>query len=164
MAYENSDVSVSRSQESIRKLLRSHGCFGFNALSAVDPTGKHPSIEGYEAQILLDGKPYRIRIVADVPSAPDRRSKGRIYRGTAELTDKQKIEFIEKAERRIWRVFYYSLKANFEAADTGVLEFREIMLPYLVMSNDQTVGKHLLKSIDLTIQSPARMLTQTATA
>jgi hypothetical protein len=164
MAYENSDVTTSRSQEAIRKLLRDHGCFGFNAVSAIDPTGKNPSIEGFEAQIMLEGKPYRIRIMADVPSAPGRRSKGRIYRGTYELTDRQKTEFIEKAERRIWRVLYYHLKAMFEAADTGVLEFREMILPYLVMKNEQTVGKQLLKSIDMTIQSPARLLTQEATA
>lgn len=162
MSYENSDVPVSRSQEAIRRLLKDHGCFGFAAISADDPTGQFPSTEGFEANILLEGKPYKIRIIADVPKAPTKRSRGRIYRGSSQLTDKQKADFAEKSERRIWRVLYYHLKAMFEAADSGVLEFKEMILPYLVTRDNQTVGKALLLSVDKSLQSPARMITQEA--
>ena len=51
----------------------------------------------------------------------------------------------DKAEKRLWRVLYYHVKAIFEATDTGVLEFRELDLPYIVVpKTNQTVGKQLL--------------------
>ena len=48
-----------------------------------------------------------------------------------------------------------------EAADTGVLEFRELVLPYIVVpKTNQTVGKQLLAGSvgQMLISSPSRML------
>lgn len=160
MAYQNTEVPVARSQEGIKKLLREHGGFSFAAISQDDPSGEFGGIEGFEAQIMLEDKPYRIRVMAKVPLCPER--KNRVYRGSAALTARQKAEFRDKAEKRIWRVLYYHIKAVFEAADAGVLEFRELMLPYLVVAKtNRTVGQELLACSvqQMLTATPQRMLT-----
>ena len=159
MAYQNTEVPVARSQEGIRRLLRDHGGFSFAAVSQDDPTGEHGGIEGFEAQIMLDAQPYRIRVLANVPKCPER--SNRVYRGSAGLTAKQKNDFRERAEKRIWRVLFYHIKAMFEAADAGVLEFRELMLPYLVIpKTNRTIGKELLTGSiqQMLVATPQRLL------
>lgn len=77
------------------------------------------------------------------------------------LTARQVTDFRDRAEKRIWRVLYYHIKAMFEAADAGVLEFRELMLPYLVVpKTDRTVGQELLASSvqQMLVATPQRLL------
>ena len=53
------------------------------------------------------------------------------------------------------------MKAMFEAADTGVLEFRELLLPYIVVpKTNLTVGQQLLTGTvgQMLITTPQRML------
>ena len=97
--------------------------------------------------------------MASVPKCPE--ARGRIWRGSLDLTDRQKVEHRDCAEKRPWRVLYYHMKAMFEAADTGVLEFRELLLPYIVVpKTNLTVGKQLLTGSigQMLISSPQRML------
>jgi hypothetical protein len=160
MAYQTTEVPVARSQEGIKKLLRAHGGFSFAAVSQDDPTGDTAGIEGFEAQILLENEPYRIRIMATVPKVP--KARGRLWRGSMDLTDRQVAEHRDRAEKRLWRVLYYHMKAMFEAADTGVLEFRELLLPYIVVpKTNLTVGQQLLTGTvsQMLINTPQRMLT-----
>lgn len=99
--------------------------------------------------------------MATVPKTPTGPPRGRVYRGSTEYTDRQRALLRERAEKRIWRVLYYHIKAMFEAADSGVLELRELMLPYLVVPRtNRTVGQELLASgtKHLIDGSPARML------
>ena len=39
-------------------------------------------------------------------------------------------------------------KSVFEAADTGVMEFRELMLPYIVMADGMTISERVLPMLD----------------
>jgi len=124
MSYENTEVPVSRSQEGIRKLIMSRK--GGKVAFISDP----PS-EGFHAEVLIEGLPYQIRVMGQCRPAPE--SKPRMYRGRKlyekETTDKARELFRQTEERRIWRVIFYHLKSVFEAADSGVMEFRELMLP-----------------------------------
>jgi hypothetical protein len=139
MAYEGTVVAVSKSQEGIRKLImaRKGGKIAFIS---------DPPKEGFEAQVEIDAVPYRIRIMGDVKEQGGR-------------TQKQIYAALEQEHRRIWRVLYYHLKSTFEAADSGVMEFREIMLPYIVTASGKTVAEcivpQLAKNIEL---NPARLL------
>jgi len=136
MAYEHTEVPVARTQEALRRLIQAHKGFGLAVVSEQDPIGKEPSQEGFQAKVLIDGVPYIVKIMAKVKSAPKYSS------------DRQKEIFREREERRIWRVLYYHMKSVFEASDSGVMEFRELMLPFIVMPRDgRTIAEHILPKL-----------------
>lgn len=141
MAYDKTSVPVGRTQEAVKELIRKHAGFGTAFVSETDPTGQNGALEGFHAKVMIDGKPYAIRVMAKVKSAP---------RG---WTPKQRQDFTEQEERRIWRVLFYHLKSVYEAADSGVMEFRELMLPYLVTAGGQTVAECILPRIDAALES-----------
>jgi hypothetical protein len=152
MAYENTSVPVAKSQEGIRKMLLQNKASGIAFVSQTEPLS-----EGFEAMIPIDGKTYRIRIVAQIQKL-ENHTKGRCYRGSyrAAKSDSQ-VQEIEM--RRVWRVLYYHLKSVYEATNTGVMEFRELMLPYIVVKDGRTIAQHLLPQLDKAIESrPERML------
>ena len=130
MAYETTTVPVSDSQAAIKKLVMGNGGSGVSFICK-------PPMEGFEALMPIDGVEYRIRIVASVPSkAADPASHG----------------------RRIWRVLFYHLKSVFEASRSGVMEFRELMLPYIVVKDGHTIGEHLLPNLAKAVESDPRRL------
>ena len=148
MSYENTEVPVSRSQEGIRKLLLENGATGIAFVSQSEPLS-----EGFEAMIPIDGKTYRVRIVAKVTKV-EKKPRRRRY-----APAKSQVELQEAEMRRIWRVLFYHLKSVYEATTTGVMEFRELMLPYVVVKDGRTIAQHLLPQLDKAIESrPERML------
>ncbi len=155
MAYENTAVPVARSQEGIRKLIMSRQ--GSKVAFISDPP-----TEGFEAVVVIDGQPYRIRIMGVCQSPPDTKAR-RHFRygviGEKPTTDKFKADFCESEMRRIWRVLFYHLKSVFEAADSGVMEFRELMLPYIVTGDNRTIAEHLIPKLAAAVAgNPARLL------
>ena len=141
MAYEYTEVSVSKSQEAIRKLIMSHKGFGIAIVSERDPNHMLPSQEGFQAKVLIDEKPYTIKIMAILKSVKDNKQ--------------------EQEERRIWRVLYHHLKSVFEASDSGVMEFRELMLPYVVTADGRTISEHILPRLDSALaDKPERLLNE----
>lgn len=137
MAYESTSVPVARSQEAIRKLIMQNGG---NAIAFVSQSD--PATEGFEAQIKIQGASYRIRVVASVK--PSRTAK----------EEDQNI-------RRIWRVLFYHMKSVYESSKSGVLEFRELMLPYIVTSDGRTIGDHIVPRLEQAISGkPERLLGQ----
>lgn len=152
MAYEGTEVSVARSQEGIRKLIMSRK--GGKVAFISDPPR-----EGFSAVIEIDALPYQIRIFGVCKQPPE--DRGRAYRGSTKITDKQRSVFLEKEERRIWRVLFYHMKSMCESADSGVMELRELLLPYIVTKGGQTIGEHLLPNLAKAIEhNPARLLGQ----
>lgn len=140
MAYEKTEVVVSKSQDGIRKLIM--GRKGSKIAFISDPPR-----EGFQAEVLIDALPYSIRIFGEVKG----KNPGR--------TEKQKDAWTEQEHRRIWRVLYYHLKSVFEAADSGVMEFRELMLPYIVTKSGKTIGEHIIPQLSEAINiNPSRML------
>lgn len=130
MAYDSTQVPVDRTQAKIRALLMAHGAIGIAFVS-------QPPTEGFTTSLAIEGRPYSIRIQADCREARD---------ASQEL-------------RRLWRVLFYHLKAMFEAADSGVMELREMILPYIVTKNGMTVGEHILPQLDNAVAgNPLRML------
>jgi hypothetical protein len=151
MAYENTNVSVSKSQDELRKLLLRHEGSSVAFIS-------NPPKEGFEAMVPLDGKLYHVRIMAKMRHVEPRNIKGRYYRGRwippRTVNDERDIE-----TRRIWRVIYYHFKSVFESADSGVMEFRELILPYIVTKDGGTVAEHILPKLDAALSGrPERLL------
>lgn len=151
MAYEGTEVPVGRSQEAIRKLILANAGTGIAFVS-------QPPQEGFHALMPLEGKTYTIRIVAR------RRSREEIGKALQRERSKEVSEsvverYFEQEERRIWRVLYYHLKGLFEAANTGVLEFRELILPYIVTKDGRTIAEHILPGLESAIAGrPDRLL------
>jgi hypothetical protein len=129
MSYEGTEVPVSKSQESIRKLIYAHKGTGLMLVS-------RPPAEGFEAFIDIEKTPYHIRIMAQCKDV----SKDRW--GTKKTATAQR-NATEKEERRVWRVLYWYLKAIFEAADSGVVDVRNVIMPYVVLKDGRTLSDHI---------------------
>src|SRR5262245_2603030 len=134
MAYEYTEVAPEKSQNQIRKLLSAHGAKDMQIASRFDPP-----MEGFRSNMMIDGKPYAIKLV--IP-----------------LREKKSLDKQEQEARRVWRVLYHHMKAIFEAADSGVIELRELLLPFFVTGDGRTVGEILLKDLQKKLDSPTREL------
>ena len=122
MAYETTSVPIAQSQEAIRKLVMSNGGSGVAFIC-------QPPVEGFEVLLPIDGKTYRVRLAATVK--------------TLRSADAQAQEV-----RRVWRVLFYHMKALYEASRSGVLEFREMILPYVVAADGRTIAQHILPKLE----------------
>lgn len=130
-AYGTTSVPVERSQSGIRELVMTRGGSGIAFI-------EQPPMEGFHCLMPIEGVTYTVRIQAQIPK--DTRDA-------------------EQERRRIWRVLYYHIKSVFESSASGVLEFREMMLPYIVTANNQTVAERILPTLEKAIQTnPARLL------
>jgi hypothetical protein len=160
MAYESTGVPIARSQEGIRQLVMRRGGGKLAFIS-------DPPREGFEAIVVIETQPYRIRLLGECKLLAPTRKKVRHYRGRVassievETTADEHADHYEQECKRIWRVLFYHLKSVFEAADSGVMEFRELILPYIVTNNNKTIAEQLLPHLDKAIQSnPNRLLNQ----
>jgi len=139
VAYEKTDVSISKSQEGIRRLVYSHKGTGVSFIS-------RPPREGFEAMVTINDLAYHIRIMATCRTVP---KPG--YKFTA--------SGIEQEERRVWRVLYWHIKAMFEAADSGVIDIRDVIMPYVVTRDGRTLSEHIIPQMEETMSiEPGRLL------
>jgi len=130
MAYEHSSVAPEKSQGKIKKMLIIHGASNVTIATSVDPP-----LEGFQAQMLIDNRIYLMRIVVPV--------------GAVGNEKKQDQEL-----RRVWRVLYHHMKAMFEASDSGVIELKELILPFLVLKDGRTLGKKILEDLPKALEAP----------
>jgi len=147
MAYENTEVAVSKSQDAIRRLIYSHRGTGLMLLS-------QPPREGFEAMVELDKLPYHIRVMATARTI-DKHGKHWRVRSQSMMES-----LVEQENRRVWRVLYWHLKAMFEAADAGVIDIRDIIMPYVVLRDGLTLADHIKPQMaSLMTTDPSRLLT-----
>lgn len=145
MAYEGTKLSVAKSQDAIRKIVYSHQGTGVSMVS-------HPPREGFEAMVTIAELPYHIRIMAQTK---DQTYDGRRHKRTGS----QLLEANEQEARRVWRVLFWHLKAMFEAADSGVIDIRDVIMPYVVTRDGRTLSEHLKpRMAEIMTADPARML------
>jgi hypothetical protein len=145
MAYENTLVAVSKSQEQIRRMILDNGGTGIAFVS-------QPPMEGFEAMIEIDGATYKIRISAEV-KIPEkkRRSRYGVYKSDSQISD--------NASRRVWRVLFFYLKSVYEASSSGVMDFRQLVMPYVVTKDNRTIADHILPNLSKAISgNPERLL------
>lgn len=133
LAYDATSVPVTRSQDELKKLLMKNGASGMAFVS-------QPPLEGFQAQVVIEGKTYTIRVQC-------------VARQMKHEDDQN------QEERRIWRVLYYHMKAVFESANSGLLEFRELILPYIVTRQGKTIAEHILPQLESAVQTdPGKLL------
>lgn len=141
MAYESTEVSVAKSQEQIRHMIYSHQGTGVNMIS------QRPR-EGFEALVTIKDLPYHIRIMATCRLTPERNRYGQ-RRSPGQLEQARANE-----ERRVWRVLFWHLKAIFEASDAGVIDIRDVILPYIVTRDGRTLSEHILPKMPEIMSMP----------
>lgn len=134
MAYEKTTVRIAKSQEQIRRMVLAHKGTAFAAISERDGNGNR---EGFHAQVVIDGKPYQVRVMA---------------------TMRRNVN-ADQEEKRIWRVLYHHMKSVFEASDSGVMEFRELMMPYVVTGDGRTIAQHIIPRLEA-ISTGGRLLAE----
>ena len=129
-AYGTTSVPVERSQTCIRDLVMTRGGNGIAFI-------EQPPTEGFQCLMPIDGETYTIRIHCEVKESSDSAQE----------------------RRRVWRVLYYHLKSVFDSAASGVLEFREMMMPYVVTKSGKTVAELILPNLAKAINTdPSRLL------
>lgn len=140
MSYETTEVAVSKSQEQIRRLIYGHRGTGLMLVS-------RPPQEGFEAFLTIKDTAYHIRILAATKDVRKGRSGNALARA------------VEQEERRVWRVLYWHLKAMFEAADSGVIDIRDVVMPYVVLRDGLTLADHVQpRMTELMKMDPSRLL------
>lgn len=148
MAYDQTEVPVSRSQEAIRKLIYGHKGTGLMLVS-------HPPREGFEAMVTIAEVSYHIRVMATTRTT-FKDSYGYTIKDTTSTAYQKKRE---QEERRVWRVLFWHLKAMFEAADSGVIDIRDVIMPYVVTRDGRTLSEYIIPRItEIITTSPDRML------
>jgi len=151
MAYEDTLVAVSKSQEQIRRMIMDNGGSGIAFIS-------QPPMEGFEAMVVIDGSTYKIRLSVEVKVPERKRAPRAVWNGTGYVT-KSKNDIWDAAARRVWRVLYYYLKSVYEASNSGVMELRQLVMPYVVTRDNRTVAEHILPKLKLAVEGdPGRML------
>ena len=148
MAYDDTKVAVSKSQDAIRRLIYAHKGTGLMLVS-------QPPKEGFEAFITIGKQPYHIRVMATCKTVA---SHDRNYRSRSAAI---MAGLREKEERRVWRVLFWHLKAVFEAADSGVIDIRNIIMPYVVLRDGRTLSDVVAPRMqELMTMNPDRVLGQ----
>lgn len=145
MSYETTEVAVAKSQDSIRKLVYAHKGTGLMLIS-------QPPREGFEAMVEIDRASYHIRIMATCKNQM-RDSRGFTRKASA------LARAVEQENRRVWRVLYWHLKAMFEAADSGVIDIRNVVMPYVVLRDGTILADHIVPKMgELMTMDPSRLL------
>ena len=146
MAYDKTKVVVSKSQDAIRKLIYSHHGTGLMLIS-------RPPQEGFEAMVTIEKNAYHLRIMATCKDqSKDRNGYTRNAKGKANA--------VEQENCRVWRVLYWHLKAMFEAADSGVIDVRNVIMPYVVLKDGRTLAEHVIPRMPqlMELETTERML------
>jgi len=145
MSYDTTTVAVSKSQDAIRKLIYTHKGTGLMLVS-------RPPHEGFEAFIEIEAQPYHVRIMAQCKDVSFDRNR---YKRSGKALENA----IDQENRRVWRVLYWHLKALFEAADSGVIDIRNIIMPYVVLKDGMTLADHIRPKMgELMTMNPERLL------
>lgn len=133
MAYEYTEVPVVKSQTKLRELLLRNGATGIAIVS-------QPPQEGFQAMVKIAEATYTIRVSALCKS-------------------KHSQSAVEQEERRVWLVLFHHMKGIFEASNSGVMEFKEMVMPYIVTKDGRTIGEILIPQLEKAVQTnPERML------
>ena len=150
MAYDSTKVPISRSQEAIRRLIYAHRGTAVSLVS-------NPPHEGFEALITIGDLPYRVRVMAKCAKIDPMTSQGK-KRSLLVMEEMRQNEI-----KRVWRVLFWHLKAMFEAADSGVIDIRDVIMPYVVTRDGRTLSEHIIPQMQRAmVEDPARMLVEGA--
>jgi hypothetical protein len=144
-AYRTTSVPVSRSQESIRKLLINFGVRGIQFSEQFSEDFKTHTINiRFAKEINKEIRTVSVSMTVPEPPTPKRRRVVRYSRGKI-IYGKMPQERMEQMARAAYRVLHDWLKSQFVAVEFGLLSFEDVFLSHfewmLPNGTVQTVGQ-----------------------
>lgn len=125
---EATTVDAPRSRAEIERILERYGATGF--------------MYGWQrdtAIVAFEAKGRRIRFTIPLP---DRHDRAFTHTPTGlRRTAKSEQEAFEQATRQRWRALALVIKAKLEAVESGISEFQEEFMAFIVLPDGQTVGE-----------------------
>ncbi|GEM_PF-665059 len=129
-------VTIERSQEELRRLLRDYG--GDDIFM-----GSSESQAAALVQFRYHGIPMQFRLRTPAMSE-ERFHFTRDKRGfKRQFSNEQTRRLWDQACRQQWRVVILIVRANLEAVESGTLKPEEAFLPYLLLPNGRNVADNL---------------------
>lgn len=126
MSYENTSVTVEKSQSDIRKVLRKYSAdsitFG-ERIDADDVT--HIGVE-------FTYNETRVRLTAQIPPPDPKVIVSRSQRARTKTAGQIREELQEQEMKRLWRVLHWSIKVRMESIEEGLETFEQSFLPHIV--------------------------------
>lgn len=146
MAYKDTEVPISRSQEQIQKILKKHGAkrFAFGQDLEDDTTYALVRFEH-------EGLGIRMRVPLKEPTLQRIRNRAAQKRkGEERAYD----DLMDAEAQRIWRVIHYNLKARMEAVEEGVEAFAEAFMAHVILDNGRTIYESLVETGRVELPEP----------
>lgn len=128
-------VSIERSQEEIKSLLRRYG---------VKKSGvEEDTDEGWGAIIFYIGHLIvRIKITYSPIEEFEFTPAGRSYR-----SERGQYEAWEQAVKQRWRALVLAVKSKLEAVEVGIATIEQEFMPYVVMPDGKTLSEHIVPQL-----------------
>lgn len=143
MAYEQTSVSIEKSQGDIRSILSKHGAERF-AFSEGE------SQERWWVGVEFIHNNHLVRIAAPLNEIDEEWLRRKVKRARTKTREEFVREHNDQEARRIWRVIYWSLKSRMEAIEEGLETFEQAFLPHIV---DPGTNRTLWQTIQPHIES-----------
>jgi len=137
---ENTAVPAERSVEEIKKLFRGVGATEFMSIDREGFTGLGVIVPWTEDKAVT----IPLRFVHEVPPAPKFKKR---YGKSVELTPGEREEHRRQHVKVWWRGVGLLVKGLLNAAQEGIVDFREAFLPFIVVGNE-TMGQLAIKQLD----------------
>lgn len=131
MAYENTAVTVEKSQGEIRKLLNRHGANSFRFSEGEDSSGV------WWVGVEFIHEDHLVRLMAPLKQPDESWLNGRARRARTKSRRDIILEHNEQEARRIWRVIVWSIKSRMVAVEEGLETFEQAFLSHLVDPGSQ---------------------------
>lgn len=132
---ENTEVSVEKSRSEIERIVSRYGASSFVS-----------GFTGNRAQIVFEMRNRRIRFALVLPNKEQfRNTPTRRYARSPEEQNKA----WEQGCRQKWRALALAIKAKMESVESGIAQFDEEFLPWVVLPTGLTIAETLLPTFDL---------------
>lgn len=133
-AYQDTNVTVERSQGELRKMLLRYGADQF----AFFESGEYAEVAFRHGLLGV-----RMRVPISPPSEAEVRARAKSRRVGQ---DKAVAGRFEQEHKRVWRVLYWLLKTRMEAIEAGVETFEQAFLAHLLdPASDRTVYEAMVE-------------------
>lgn len=139
---KETSVPVEKSRAEIEKIVSRYGAKGF--------------LSGWEddmAMITFKVRERQIRFMLRLPDSSAREFHFTQHKQT-QRTPEQAYQAWEQACRQRWRALLLSVKAKLEAVESGIAEFEQEFMPYIVIpATGQTIAETILPQMESVLTS-----------
>lgn len=145
-AYRTTTVPIHESQADVRELLRARKATGMQITESWSGDESFADVRFGMPGDAGGFYAYRIRVKTPVLDPEAFRVRINQTRQTRLPTPAEMTAKRSQAERQIWRLVYWWLKTQFEAADAGLVSLEEAFLPWMELPDGRTAYEAMVES------------------